>query len=67
MIARIAHAVALSTVFAVPALAHTGHLAEEAGHSHYLGIGAIAAAGIIAVVAIARRLLVRRRKAALNG
>ena len=67
MIARFAHAAALSLAFAAPALAHTGHVAEEAGHSHFLAIGSIAAAGLIAVVAVARYLRVRRRKAALNG
>jgi hypothetical protein len=68
MLRHLAHAAALSlAAFAVPALAHTGHVAEEAGHSHVLGIGALAAAGVIAIVAVLRHVLARRRKAALNG
>ena len=39
------------------ALAHTGHLAEESGHSHWAGLVAIVLALAVAVfgIAIARR------------
>jgi hypothetical protein len=68
MIRPFAHALALPLlVFAAPALAHTGHVAEEAGHSHFLGIWALAAVGVIAVAAFARTRVARRREAALNG
>jgi hypothetical protein len=46
-----------------PALAHSGHLAEQAGHSHYLGLAALGAACVVAVVAIARGVARRRRVA----
>ena len=52
---------------AAPALAHTGHVAEQAGHSHYVGIAAVAAVSVIAGVMVARGVVARRRKAALNG
>ena len=45
---------------AVPALAHTGHVEEAAGHSHWLALGAFSLAGAIAVVGIARVLLRRK-------
>ena len=68
MIRPFAHPVALPLlVFAAPALAHTGHVAEEAGHSHFLGIGAFAAAVVIAVVAFTRTRVAHRRKGVLNG
>ena len=34
-----------------PAFAHIGHLGEIAGHSHWIGIGAIAVAGVIGALA----------------
>ena len=37
------------TLGVTPALAHTGHVAEAAGHSHWLGL---AAAGVAIAVAI---------------
>jgi membrane protein implicated in regulation of membrane protease activity len=46
--------------FAAPALAHTGHVEEAAGHSHWLALGAFSLAGIIAVLALARTLLRRK-------
>jgi hypothetical protein len=68
MIRPYAHALALPLlVFAAPALAHTGHVAENAGHSHFLGVGALAAVVVIAVVALARTRVMRRRKGVLNG
>ena len=38
----------------VPALAHPGHYAEAAGHSHWLALGALALAGAITGVALIR-------------
>ncbi len=39
---------------ATPALAHTGHYAESAGHSHWLAAGALGLAFAIAGVAFWR-------------
>ena len=36
------------TLGATPAAAHVGHIAEVAGHSHWIGLGAIALAGALA-------------------
>ena len=56
---------ALPVLFvAAPAFAHPGHVAEAAGHSHFLALGAFAAALGIVAYAIARSI--RRRKAALS-
>ncbi len=51
-------------LLAAPAFAHPGHVAEAAGHSHFLALGAFAAAAGIVAYAIARSF--RRRKAALS-
>ncbi len=48
---------------ATPALAHTGHLAEEAGHSHWLALAALAAAIAIGAIGIVSRAARRRRAA----
>ena len=48
--------IALST----PALAHPGHLAEQAGHSHWIALAATAAAFFVVAVGIARGLSRRR-------
>jgi hypothetical protein len=50
---------------AAPAFAHPGHVAEAAGHSHFLALGAFAAALGIAAYAVARSVF-RRRKAVLS-
>lgn len=34
--------------FATPAFAHAGHLADLAGHSHWLGLGALLGAAAVA-------------------
>ena len=49
----------IATPFLVPtlAMAHPGHLAEVAGHSHWLAAGALAAAAALAL------LLAKGRKA----
>lgn len=67
MIRPFAHSALPLFSFDAPALAHTGHVAEEAGHSHFLGIAALSAAVLIAVAAFSRTRLARRRKAAPNG
>jgi hydrogenase/urease accessory protein HupE len=51
-------------LLAAPAFAHPGHVAEAAGHSHFLALGAFAAALGIVAYAVARSI--RRRKAALS-
>ena len=48
-------------VLAAPAFAHPGHLAGEAGHSHWLALAALAAAVAIAAVGLFRVALRRRR------
>ena len=55
---------ALALVLAAsPALAHPSHVAESAGHSHYLALGAIGAAVVVASLAVLRAVT-RRRSAA---
>ena len=46
----------------VAALAHPGHLAEVAGHAHWLG-----AAAILAAVAVGLRQALKRRGGAVRG
>ena len=50
-----------------PALAHPGHIATEAGHSHAIAVVAIAAAAMIAAGAVARALVRRKRRRAVHG
>ena len=52
---------------ASPALAHPGHIATEAGHSHAVAVIAAGAAALIAACAIARALIRRRRRHAAHG
>ncbi len=47
--------------FSTPALAHTGHIGESAGHSHWLVIAALAVAGAVGWTALARGASRRRR------
>jgi hypothetical protein len=49
-------------LLAIPtvALAHPGHLATEAGHSHWVALAATLAAAAIVVIGIARALSRRR-------
>lgn len=47
-----------------PALAHPGHVAEQAGHSHWLAVGLVLAAAGVATFAIGRAVLRRRRRIA---
>ena len=36
------------SVFTFPAYAHLGHVGELAGHAHWVGIGAVVVAGVLA-------------------
>lgn len=55
----------LGILAATPALAHPGHFAEEHGHSHWLALGALALAFVIAGAVLWRERRARRlRKAA---
>ncbi len=38
----------LATFITTPAYAHLGHLGEVAGHGHWIGLGALAGAAILA-------------------
>jgi len=38
----------IAAFFATPAQAHIGHLGEVAGHGHWIGLGLIAGAGVLA-------------------
>jgi hypothetical protein len=44
------------------AFAHPGHLAAEAGHSHWLALAAFGGAAAVAIVPLAQRLASRRRE-----
>ena len=44
------------------ALAHPGHYAEAAGHTHWIALGALALAGMATAVAVARTILTRRSR-----
>jgi hypothetical protein len=50
-------------VFSSQALAHPGHLATTAGHSHWLALAAFGGAAVVAIVAIVRSQVRRRRLA----
>ncbi len=43
-------AVLLSMAFSGQALAHAGHIGELAGHSHWVGVGALVVAGALAAI-----------------
>lgn len=47
-------------ILAAPALADPGHLAAAGGHSHWLALAAVAAAGLIAGRSLLRALAGRR-------
>ena len=47
---RLTILIAAAVLAPAPALAHPGHLGELAGHSHWLALGALAAAAVIAAV-----------------
>ena len=38
------------TLLPAPALAHIGHIGEVAGHGHWIALGGIAIAGVIALL-----------------
>ncbi|MDD7909887.1 MULTISPECIES: DUF6732 family protein [Pseudovibrio] len=45
-------AILASCFSASSALAHPGHLGELAGHSHWVGVGALVLAGLVAAIAM---------------
>ncbi len=51
-----------ATLAASPALAHPGHFAESAGHTHWLALGALGLAFAIAGVALWRERRARRTR-----
>jgi hypothetical protein len=62
---RLKLAAATLIASAAPALAHPGHLQEAAGHTHWIAVGALCFAGLIALTGLARSL--RRRRPEANG
>jgi hypothetical protein len=52
---------------ATPAFAHPGHLAESAGHTHWLALAAFGGAVAIAVIGILRVAVRRRRETAAKS
>ena len=63
-LSRAIAASALTFAASAPALAHPGHVAEQAGHSHWLAYGAAGLAVAIGLGAVAfawRRLATRNR------
>ena len=60
-----AAATLIATLSAAPALAHPGHLQESAGHAHWLAVGALSFAALIAIAGVGRAL--RRHKAEATG
>jgi hypothetical protein len=52
---------------AAPALAHPGHLAESAGHTHWIALAAFGGASAIVVIGIARAALRRKRERTASG
>jgi hypothetical protein len=55
-------AASLFALLATTALAHPGHVAAEAGHSHWVAIAATIAAVAIAAGGLLRGVLRRRRQ-----
>lgn len=51
----------LFSAFATPALAHPGHLAQQAGHTHWPALAALGVALAIGVTAALRLTRGRRR------
>ncbi len=50
---------------AAPAFAHPGHLQDSAGHAHWLALGALSFAALIAMAGLGRALL--RPKGEVTG
>lgn len=53
----------LGALLPLPALAHPGHVEEQAGHSHWLALAAIGVAAGIAVWQVARKRRARVEEA----
>ncbi|QQA43194.1 DUF6732 family protein [Pelagovum pacificum] len=45
----------LMTLLAQPALAHPGHIAEVAGHGHWIALGAIGLAAVVGALGARKR------------
>lgn len=60
---RFALSLAALAPLSATALAHPGHIAAEAGHSHWVALAATIAAAAIVVTGVARALIRRRRLA----
>jgi hypothetical protein len=52
---------------AAPAFAHPGHLAEQAGHNHYVALAATILAAAVASAGIARAVIRWRRRRIAHG
>jgi membrane protein YdbS with pleckstrin-like domain len=52
---------------AAPALAHPGHIAGQAGHSHYVALAAVVLAVIVAGVRITDAVIRWRRRRIAHG
>ncbi len=52
---------------ATPALAHGGHVAEAAGHDHWLALAAVSAAAVLLAIVLRDELKTRRKKASLSA
>jgi hypothetical protein len=52
---------------AVPAFAHPVHVAEDAGHTHWLAVAAVGGAVVVAIVGYARGSRARRRRDAASA
>lgn len=53
-----------ASAMSVPVLAHPGHVAEQAGHTHWLALAAAGLAVAIVALGVARALIRRRRRLA---
>ena len=56
-----------AVVAAVPAFAHPVHIAEDAGHTHWLAVAALGGAVMIAIFGYARGSLAKRRRDAASA
>ena len=57
----------LAALVPLPALAHPGHVEEQAGHDHWLALAAIGVAAGVAVWQVGRKRRARAEKARREG
>jgi hypothetical protein len=57
----------LPLLFTTQALAHPGHLAESAGHAHWIALAALALAVVIVAAGLWRKLAGARATAKAEG